>query len=120
MHNSQELANLIKSVAKSQKITIGKMLKDCDLSINTLSSMQSGGYYPRLEAVAKIADYLGCSIDFLLGRTNVLQAKIKNSPAETDEGAIDEFLIHRLCSLSPEELAQVDAFVQGLLANRKD
>ena len=120
MNNSQELANLIKSIAKSKKIPIGKMLKDCELSINTLSSMQSGGYYPRLEAVCKIAEYLDCSIDFLLGRTEVLQSKIKDSLAETDEGALDEFLIHRLCSLSPEELAQVDAFVQGLLANRKD
>ena len=45
------------------------MLSDCDLSVNTLSSMQSGGYYPRLEAIARIADYLDCSVDYLLGRT---------------------------------------------------
>lgn len=71
MHNSQELANSIKYLAKSKKIAVGKMLSDCELSINTLSSMQSGGYYPRLEAIAKIADYLDCSIDYLLGRTDV-------------------------------------------------
>ena len=71
MHNSQELANCIKDIAKSKKIAIGKMLSNCELSINTLSSMQSGGYYPRLEAIAKIADYLDCSIDYLLGRTDV-------------------------------------------------
>ena len=70
MHNSQEVANVIKSLAKSKKITIGKMLSDCSLSVNTLSSMQSGGYYPRLEAIAKIADYLDCSVDYLLGRTD--------------------------------------------------
>lgn len=46
------------------------MLSDCDLSINTLSSMQAGGYYPRLEAITKIADYLDVSIDYLLGRTD--------------------------------------------------
>lgn len=70
MNNSQEVANLIKTVAKSKKIAIGKMLSDCSLSVNTLSSMQSGGYYPRLEALAKIADYLDCSVDYLLGRTD--------------------------------------------------
>lgn len=70
MNTSQELAILIKEVAKSKKITIGKMLSECELSINTLSSMQSGGYYPRLEAIAKIADYLDCSVDYLLGRTD--------------------------------------------------
>lgn len=70
MINSQELANLIKDVAKSKKIAVGRMLSDCELSINTLSSMQSGGYYPRLEAITKIADYLDVSVDYLLGRTD--------------------------------------------------
>ena len=69
VNNSQEIENKIKLLAKERKITIGKMLSDCDLSVNTLSSMQSGGYYPRLEAIARIADYLDCSVDYLLGRT---------------------------------------------------
>ncbi len=69
MRNSQELANAIKSVAKEKKIAIGQMLSDCNLSVNTLSSMKSGGYYPRIEALASIADYLGCSMDYLLGRS---------------------------------------------------
>ncbi|MDE6781277.1 MAG: hypothetical protein K2J40_07450 [Ruminococcus sp.] len=70
MKNPQEIAMSIKETAKSKDITIKKMLTDCDLSINTLSSMQSGGFFPRLEAINKIADYLGVSIDFLLGRTD--------------------------------------------------
>ncbi|MDY5941001.1 MAG: helix-turn-helix transcriptional regulator [Eubacteriales bacterium] len=70
MINSQELASNIKKTAKAQKIAVGKMLSDCGLSVNTLSSMQAGGYYPRLEAIAKIADYLNCSVDYLLGRTD--------------------------------------------------
>ena len=45
------------------------MLSDCQLSVNTLS-MQDGGYYPRLDAIFKIADYLDVSIDYLLGRTD--------------------------------------------------
>lgn len=70
MNNSQELATLIKKLAKSKNIPIRKMLTDCNLSINTLSSMKSGGYYPRLDTAAKIADYLNCSVDYLLGRTD--------------------------------------------------
>lgn len=71
MKNSQEIAIIIKKTAKSKGIAIGKMLSDCDLSVNTLSSMQSGGFFPRLEAINKIADYLEVSIDYLLGRTNI-------------------------------------------------
>lgn len=70
MYNSQEVANTIKLYAKSKKIAIGTMLTDCCLSKNTLSSMQSGGYLPRVETLIKIADYLNCSIDYLLGRTD--------------------------------------------------
>ena len=70
MHNSQEVATTIKSLAKSKKIAIGQMLSDCGISKNTLSSMQSGGYLPRVENIARIADYLDCSVDYLLGRTD--------------------------------------------------
>nr|DAU75736.1 MAG TPA: repressor protein [Caudoviricetes sp.] len=70
MKNPQELANAIKELAKSKQVTIRKMLSECGLSINTLSSMQSGGYFPRLEAITRIADYLDCSVDYLLGRTD--------------------------------------------------
>ena len=70
MHNSQEVAITIKTLAKAKGIAIGKMLSDCDISKNTLSSMQSGGYLPRLESIAKLADYLDCSIDYLIGRTD--------------------------------------------------
>ncbi len=70
MHNSQNVALTIKTLAKTKKITIGQMLSDCDISKNTLSTMQSGGYLPRVENLAKIADYLDCSVDYLLGRTD--------------------------------------------------
>lgn len=53
MHNSQNVAMTIKTLAKTKKITIGQMLSDCDISKNTLSTMQSGGYLPRVENLAK-------------------------------------------------------------------
>ena len=79
MYNSQEVANKIKTVAKAQSVTIGQMLSDCSLGVNTLSSMQSGGYYPRLEAICKIADYLNVSVDYLLGRTDIPTVSSANS-----------------------------------------
>lgn len=87
MKSSQELASTIKEIAKTKKVTIRKMLSDCELSINTLSSMKSGGYFPRLEALTKIADYLDCSVDYLLGRT-----KTVNPPIPKDEGISDQIV----------------------------
>ena len=69
MKTPQEIASTIKELAKAKKITIGKMLSDCELGVNTISSMQAGGFFPRLESINKIADYLDVSVDYLLGRT---------------------------------------------------
>lgn len=85
MRSSQELAIIIKRIAKEQNITIGKMLSDCQLSVNTLSSMQSGGYYPRIEAIVKIADYLDVSVDYLLGRDSNDTQNGKSSNEESDK-----------------------------------
>ena len=70
VYNSQDVANRIKETAYSRKISVTQLLADCELSKNTLSSMQSGGFLPRLEAICKIADRLDVSIDYLVGRTD--------------------------------------------------
>ena len=70
MNNSQYTANKIKSLAKSKGISVNKLLIDCELNKNSIYTMQSNGYFPRVEALIKIADYLDCSVDYLLGRTD--------------------------------------------------
>ncbi len=70
MYTSAEIAERIKLTAKGKKITIKDMLDKCGLSKNALSSMLSGGSMPKSDNLAKIAEYLDCSVDYLLGRTN--------------------------------------------------
>ena len=79
MQISQSVAKTIKDRAKKSNIPIGQMLTECGLSKNALSSMQSGGYFPRIENLIKIANCLDCSIDYLLGRTDNPQAHKSNS-----------------------------------------
>lgn len=68
MYNSQEIAQRIKQVAKQQNVNIGEMLSNCGLGINTVSKIAKGTDILTLN-FAKIADYLNCSVDYLLGRT---------------------------------------------------
>lgn len=83
MNNTQEIASNIKSCAKDKKIAIGKMLSDCRLSKNTLSSMLSGGCMPSLETIILIANYLDISIDYLVGRTDIREV---NRSSESNSG----------------------------------
>ena len=58
MNTAQEVANIIKFAAKGKNISVAQMLKDCALNKDLISTTQSKGYYPRIEAICKIADYL--------------------------------------------------------------
>jgi len=69
MYNSHDLAISIKSIAKEKKVVIKNMLESCELSSNTMSSLYHGKSIA-FDSVAKIADYLGVSVDYLLGRTD--------------------------------------------------
>ena len=69
MYESTEIAMRIKELAKQRNILIKEMLEECGLNKNSLSSMLSKGAIPKSENLAKIADYLSCSVDYLLGRT---------------------------------------------------
>ena len=70
MYDSQEIAKRIKSQCKQKGISLGDMLSSCGLGINTISKMSKGTDILTLNFV-KIADHLDCSVDYLLGRTDV-------------------------------------------------
>ena len=130
MYDSQEVAFTIKQLAKNRNVKIKKMLADCELSINTLSTMQAGGSYPRMETIVKIAEYLNCSIDYLLGRTgdpNPTFTNVGNNnkgnqaihgnvtvsqPQETDNRDLQ--LLQMIQELSPVDYARVVFFINEI------
>lgn len=91
MYKSNNVAERIKLVAKAKGIPVNKMLEDIDLGRNTMSNFKTS--MPKADNLAKIADYLGCSVDYLLGRTEKIPADqtvnelTKNAPValEYDE-----------------------------------
>lgn len=68
MYNSNNVAENIKSLAKDKNITLKTLLNDVGLGFNTMSNMKTS--MPKADNLAKIADYLDCSVDYLLGRTD--------------------------------------------------
>lgn len=69
MYTADFLSNRIKSQAKTKGIKLKDMLIDLELNINTISQISDKkglSCFP----LAKIADYLDCSVDYLLGRTD--------------------------------------------------
>ena len=69
MYITQEIANRIKMRAKEQKVTIKSLLSACEMNINAISEFSKGKQLSCI-SLARIADYLDCSVDYLLGRTD--------------------------------------------------
>ncbi len=69
MYNAQILTQRIKDRAKQQNVLIRDMLSACSLSINAISQITDKKGLSCF-SLARIADYLGCSVDYLIGRTD--------------------------------------------------
>ena len=69
MYTAQVTKNRIKDLCKSKKINMSQLLSECELNINTVSQINDTKGMASF-SLAKIADYLDCSVDYLLGRTD--------------------------------------------------
>ena len=68
MYNSSNVAERIKSTAKRKGVSVKEVLENVGLGFNTMSNMKNS--MPKADNLARIADYLDCSVDYLLGRTD--------------------------------------------------
>lgn len=78
MYNSQDIAQRIKDRAKQLNLSVSGMLMACKLGKNTITKISNGSDI-LTQNFAKIADYLDCSVDYLLGRTDVVEVNKKEN-----------------------------------------
>lgn len=64
------LSSRIKELCKVRKLTVKSLLECCEMNRNTIYDLEKKGSFPTGEKLSRIADYLDCSVDYLLGRTD--------------------------------------------------
>lgn len=89
MYFSNDIAIKIKDLAKTKGYKLSDMFETIGIGKNTMSNLKTS--MPKADTLAKIADYLDCSVDYLLGRTD-------NSEVNTN------LVIKSLPLITPEEL----------------
>lgn len=107
--------------------------KACDISNGTISILEKGGLNPRsgkrltpgLDTYAKLASGMGMTVQDLFLEVDDMPVSMtmgieQQLPAIADEELLNQDIIQRLSQLTPNELAKVDAYVQGLLAAREE
>lgn len=67
MYKSSDVADRLRSMAKIRGVTMKDALKDAGLSFNIMTGMRTS--MPKADTIAKLADVLDCSIDYLMGRS---------------------------------------------------
>lgn len=70
MYDTTKTAGAIKAMAIKRGISIAALLKSCGLGKDAVNTMARRGSWLQADSLAKIADGLECSIDFLLDRTD--------------------------------------------------
>lgn len=95
----------LKRLRKSKGFTMGKMADELGISSGSISNYENGQRLPDIEIAAKIADYFGVSIDYLLGRDEL---KLK-------EKHVDELTAKttRLNELLKEASVLIDSLTAG-------
>ncbi len=102
MYNSHNLAIMIKSRAKEKNIAMKDLLIACSLGSNTMSALYHGKSIA-FDSLAKIADELDCSVDYLLGRTEnpeMYRQSLKHASVKLKED--EEALLNEWRKLSIE------------------
>ncbi len=69
MENIQ-LAQIIKNTCKLKKVSITKLLNECNIRKSLIYDLEKRDYTPSVATIEQIANYLDCSVDYLLGRTD--------------------------------------------------
>lgn len=79
LYNPISIADAIKARAKARGDSLKDILVACGLGSNSMSSLRHGRMIAA-DSLAKIADVLDCSVDYLLGRTSDPESHKENRP----------------------------------------
>lgn len=99
---------------------ISVMLTELGLNKNLISTMQARGSMPKADNLAKIADYLEVSVDYLLGRTDDPGQKTEPAPQnESKELELTQKELELINILRRTPPAQQEAVLNLLLSLSK-
>ena len=101
--------NNMKKIRESLQLTQVKVANDLKLSRQVYNFYENGKRNPDMQTLIKIADYYGVSIDYLLGRRNVIK------PENIDE----DDLLSKINTADSETKASVEQFLNYLLYEKE-
>ncbi|MDE6102071.1 MAG: helix-turn-helix domain-containing protein [Ruminococcus sp.] len=112
---SFDIALRIKEVAKNREVVLRQMLEEIGLSKGTMDNLRTS--MPKADNLAKIADYLDVSMDYLMGRTDEPDKKNNSNVIRINSGNsshISDIANVKISPASSEEIAEISEMMKGL------
>lgn len=82
------IAQNIKHLCKTNAISVAALLHACNISKSLIYDLEKRDKTPSADKLLSIANYLDCSVDYLLGRTTDIQSHLGAAVAADDEAEL--------------------------------
>ena len=106
----------ITAIRKDLKLSQEKFGELANVSQRTVAFWEAGQRMPSHAVISALADRLGVSVDYLLGRTD--EKATKKQPA-VQHGKLVENIIARVQDLPDPALSRLSDFLEGLVAGQE-
>lgn len=95
----------IQSLAEERGISINQLLRESKLSKSVIDNMKRGSM-PSADKLATIADYFGCSVDYILGRVDTPAMETSGASSMNQKNQTEN-------ALTPAEVFQIREILHG-------
>ena len=95
----------LRKIREDRNVNQLKVAVDNDISQESISKYETGSSFPSKDILIKLANYFNCSVDYLLGRTEIVGMNNDKSSA-TDQKI--ENLIFRYNHLTDENKSKLE------------
>lgn len=118
--NIKEILSIrLRNLLDEKQMSQSELSKKSTVTEATISNFLNCKQLPKLEVVSKIADVLGVSVDFLLGRTDIPKNNIDLSKYKHLNNPLMNRLSGRMEMMSDNELKKLDKLLD-IVINEED
>lgn len=108
-----QFKDVLKSLREEKKLSQKDVAKECNVSTTCICQLETGARNPTGSTLELLADFFGCSIDYLVGREDDFGTIVIKKPSSIVLTPDEELLLAMFQSLDPLHQKQVLGYVEG-------
>ena len=104
----------LKTLRKSEGFSQQKVADSCNITLRSYQNYESGVREMGYKTLVKLADFFGCSVDYLLGHQ-------VNDPTRPKEATmLQRQLCQDILALDEDDCGRVEAYIAGIKAKNQE